>query len=136
MLYRTLNQLQWLDIREWNTVTICTQVYVLQTLSAPKNAQFCILCVCSVRKVVYLLMLLQFVNQVIMHAVSIMKVASCRLSCEYSTTYRIFLLSLYRSRRFIIQVFICRNSTLQVLSDKKRIFLATAIRRNKIYCFR
>jgi hypothetical protein len=86
LLYRTLNQLHWLDIREWNTVTIRTQVFVLQTLSAPTNAQFCILCVHSVCKDVYLLMLIQFVNQLIMHAMSSMKVTRCRrFSNEYCT---------------------------------------------------
>jgi hypothetical protein len=68
-------------------VTIRTHVFVLQTLSAPTNAQFCILCVCSVCKVVHLLMLLQFVNQLIMHAVSSMKVTSpvCPVSIPLHT---------------------------------------------------
>ena len=100
LLYRTLNQLHWLDIREWNTVTIRTQIFVLQTLSAPTNAQFCILCVYSVCKVGYLWMLIQFVNQLIMHAMSSMKVIRRCFSSEYCTIYRVFLLSPYRSRRF------------------------------------
>jgi hypothetical protein len=46
-------------------------------------------------------MLIQFVNQLIMHAMSSMKVTRCRrLSYEYCTIYRVFLFSPYRSRRF------------------------------------